>query len=589
GSRRLAILDLSERGRMPMATRDGRYHIAYNGEVYNYRELRAELQAKGHVFESDTDTEVVLKGYAEEGAGILEKLDGMFAIAIWDAKLRELFLARDHAGIKPLYYYESGGEIYFASEEKALFAAGVPFELDPGAAEELMCFGYVAGERTPFRGVRRLLAGHYLVWNKDGKGTTRWWNLADRVRKTREELPQDPESWLREALDASVQRRRISDVPVGVLLSGGLDSTAIAASLAKHPGKRLSSFTVRMDDPRLDESADAKQAAKALRLDYHDLILRPERLPDKSEEASWINDEPMLHASTPHLLSLSRFAKPRVSVLLSGEGSDEIFAGYYRYHLLNDRLARTAAKLLPDFAAAWHYKTRRLKKFSGLRTDSQAVFYNSAEIFPAELASLGMERTGGMQFREQVLAEAEDLYPDDLLRQAMYYDQHTFLASILDRNDRMTMGASIECRVPFLDSRIMEIAGALPTRRLYDGKQGKLLLRQSQRGRVPDAVLSRNKRGFDVPWPRYLAQDETLRRRLAESAWREPFRSIFSADGRKLSEKIKGFLKGDGRQAKLMLRLWMVSVWYEAYSRKIRDAVEPRPASLAEIFSPAAV
>jgi len=229
GSRRLSIVDLSQRGRMPMQTCDGRYHIVYNGEVYNAAELRHRLCGKGYTFRSQTDTEVVLYLFADEGPAMLDRLNGMFAIAIWDAVDRTLFLARDRVGVKPLYYSYEAGSLRFASEEKALFVAGAPKTFDQNRWEELLCFRYVAGEGTPFAGVRKVLPGHYVLWRDGELQSKRWWHLANRARELRDQAPRDAPRWFRETFDDSVNLRRISDVPVGVLLSGGLDSSSVAA------------------------------------------------------------------------------------------------------------------------------------------------------------------------------------------------------------------------------------------------------------------------------------------------------------------------------------------------------------------------
>ncbi|MBA3714110.1 MAG: asparagine synthase (glutamine-hydrolyzing), partial [Pyrinomonadaceae bacterium] len=245
GTRRLSILDLSQRGHMPMSTEDGRYWITYNGEVYNFQELRSELESRGHAFRSHTDTEVVLRLYAEQGPAMLDRLNGMFAFAIWDSQERVLFLARDRVGVKPLYYAFEGDALYFASEEKALFAAGLAPKFDTTTWEELLCFRYVAGEQTPFVDVKRLLPGHYLLWKDGGVQIRRWWHLAERAAAQRESLPKNPLQWFEEIFNSAVDLRRISDVPVGVLLSGGLDSSSVATSLASQAGSGVSSFTVR--------------------------------------------------------------------------------------------------------------------------------------------------------------------------------------------------------------------------------------------------------------------------------------------------------------------------------------------------------
>ncbi|MDQ3071893.1 MAG: asparagine synthase (glutamine-hydrolyzing), partial [Bacteroidota bacterium] len=258
GSRRLAILDLSPLGHMPMDSPSGRYSMAYNGETYNFQELKANLQAKGHSFISGTDTEVILHLYEEYGAAMLDMLNGMFAIAIWDKVERSLFIARDRLGIKPLYYAVSENKLYFASEEKALFAAGIEPVFDHSTWHELLYFRYVTGENTPFKGIKRLLPGHWMTLKNGRISFHRWWKLSEEIKKQRETPIRDPEAWFRETFDSAVALRKISDVPVGVLLSGGLDSASVAASMAINSSRPVSSFTVRFNEKEYDESSYAK-------------------------------------------------------------------------------------------------------------------------------------------------------------------------------------------------------------------------------------------------------------------------------------------------------------------------------------------
>ena len=482
GSRRLAILDLSKRGRMPMCTPNGRYWIVHNGEVYNYRELRVPLQAQGYTFRSNTDTEVLLYLYVAEGPAMLDRLNGMFAFAIWDNDNRTLFLARDRLGIKPLYYAFYQGNLYFASEEKAIFAGGVPAQFDHDTWEELLCFRYVAGERTPFVGVRRLLPGHYMFW-RDGKvESRRWWNLAEKALELREDLPADPVSWYRDTFDDAVNIRRISDVPVGVLLSGGLDSSSVAASLSEQAGSGVASFTVRFDESDYDEGPLARQVVARWHLEGHELFVSEEILLEKLRQAAWFNDEPQVHGNDVHLLAISQYAKPRVTVLLSGEGADETLGGYVRYFPLRYPALLSAAQLtLPRIGAVLNLgrRWRKLTRFLELGSLEKFVLLNACDVLPDDLRRFGFSGPVRFFYREGVLADAQQLYPRDLARQAMYSDQHTFLCSVLDRNDRMTMGASIECRVPFLDYRLVEMLAALPSAILFHGRRSKGLLRSA--------------------------------------------------------------------------------------------------------------
>jgi asparagine synthase (glutamine-hydrolysing) len=565
GSRRLAILDLSARGHMPMSTPDGRYWIVYNGEIYNYRELRADLAARGLVFGSNTDTEVILALYVHRGPAMLDSLNGMFAFAIWDSETRTLFLARDRLGVKPLYYAHHAGALYFASEQKALFAAGVPASFDPGTWEELLRFGYVAGERTPFTGVSRLLPGHTLTW-KDGRTELRrWWSLAERQQHLRGTA--SAAEWFRETFDSAVALRRISDVPVGVLLSGGLDSTSVAASLATQAGRGVASFTVRfVDDSYFDEGALARQVAQRWGLQHHEFSVKPTELLNRLRRASWVSDEPLAHQSDLHLGAIAEYAKPLVTVLLSGEGADETLGGYVRYlPLRRPALLDALRRVVPSLARlTGHPRVKKLARMLALGATDRLVLFNTTNIFPDDLAEIGMRPRGEFAFRERVLDEARRVYPREAARQAMYNDLHTFLGSLLHRNDRMTMGASIECRVPFLDYRLVEHLSAMPTSALLRGRRGKKLLLDAVKDRLPDDIVRARKWGFAAPWSRYLREVGELRdivRDLPDTGvTREgPF------DRRALRHMVKEFLGGRDRWMPLVLQLVMIQVWHDSY------------------------
>jgi asparagine synthase (glutamine-hydrolysing) len=567
GSRRLAILDLSPRGRMPMSTPDGRYHIVYNGEVYNFRELRKFLESKGCEFQSDTDTEVILRLYEVLGPEMLQRLNGMFAFAIWDAQARTLFAARDRMGIKPFYYAEYRNVLYFASEEKALFAAGVPASFDRDVWEELLCFRYVAGERTPFAGVKRLLPGHSLSWQDGRVRTARWWNLAERAEALRAKRRSgDATEWFGEIFDSSVGLRRISDVPVGVLLSGGLDSSSIAASLATQAGDGVHSFTVRFDEEGYDEGPLARRVADRWLLNAHELQLTPDDLRERYGYASWLNDEPLAHGSDVHLWAIAEAAKPHVTVLLSGEGADECLGGYVRYRpLLHPSLLAPARAVLPLVASriTQNGRARKLTRFLKLKSVRDVVLFNACDVLPEDLKRVGLTSVAQFPFRERVLHEAEGLYPNDPMRQAMYSDQHTFLCSLLDRNDRMTMGASIECRVPFLDYRLVEGLASLPTNEFAAGKDSKRLLRRSIGGRLPDQVLRFRKWGFGVPWRKYLRDIPAMRELIVHLPEHELIREGI-LQPRAVRSLVTEFLGGDDTAEPLVKELLAVTAWHDA-------------------------
>jgi asparagine synthase (glutamine-hydrolysing) len=547
-----------------MSTADGRYWITYNGEVYNYQELRSGLATRGYTFRSNTDTEVVLYLYVDKGPAMLDQLNGMFALAIWDSQERTLFLARDRLGIKPLYYVSQADALYFASEEKALFTAGIAARFDPNTWEELVCFRYVAGEQTPFVGIRRLLPGHYLLWKDGNIQIRRWWHLAERVQAFQEKSSQDALRWFQEIFDSAVDLRRISDVPMGILLSSGLDSSSVAASLASQAGSGVTSFTVRFTEPEYDEGPLAQQVAARWGLDYHEVTLSPDELMGGLHTASWLNDEPLVHASDLHLLTISRYAKPRVTVLLSGEGSDEMLCGYIRYQPLRYPMLLDAARpVLPWLVSALRLngRLRKLSRFLTLDSVDRWILFNACDVLPTDLKSLGMNPTLHFPFRERVLTEARALYPGDPVRQTMYSDQHTFLCSLLDRNDRMTMGASIECRVPFLDYRLVEGLAALPSSILLAGKQNKHLLRHSIGSRLPEAVQKHHKWGFGVPWGRYLRHLPALRDLVEALPDLDPIRGG-PFEHMKLRSTVRAFLRGESRYDELIKQLVMIAVWY---------------------------
>jgi asparagine synthase (glutamine-hydrolysing) len=519
--RRLSVIDLTDRAAQPFSSPDGRFAIVFNGEIFNYRELRQRLMTQGVTFRSDSDTEVLLNLFIREGDKCLDQLNGMFAFAVWDARDRTLFMARDRVGVKPLYYADYQGALYFASEPKALFAGGVPADIDPSAMNELLLFRYVAGQNTVFKHVKRLLPGHAMTIEGGKKRETRWWNLAEKIKANRDQLPEDPYGWFEEVFLSSVKYRTISDVPVGVMLSGGLDSGSVAAALHANGQSNMAAFTFVFDDPAYNEGPLARLVADRFGLKLHTVTLDEPALASALEDAAWLYDEPLVHQNDAQMLALSKKAKQLVTVLLSGEGADEFMGGYVRYKPLNHPGLLKAASwvssglgLLPANGIV-----NRFEKLGRYLADSRPhslVMLNASSVYPADLVSMGVSvDLDSFEYRNAVLGEAIDLYPQEPARQAMYMDLHIHMASVLDRNDRMTMGAGIECRVPFMDYRLMEMIPALPTRYLLKGKKGKHLLYRTLGQRLPEEVLSFKKLGFSVPWETYMAHQASLGESIA--------------------------------------------------------------------------
>ena len=592
-SRRLAILDLSPRGHMPMGSADGRYWIVHNGEVYNFADLRGRLQGLGHHFESRTDTEVILNAYAEFGPEMLDWFNGMFAFAIWDEREQTLFAARDRMGIKPFFYAEHDGALLFASEIKALITAGVPARFDRSTSSELMAFGHVAGERTPFVGIKRLLPGHCLTW-KGGRLTTKcWWSLRERIPDVRGQSLGEPVSYFTRTFNDSVNLRRIADVPVGVLLSGGVDSGSIAASLASQAGRDVASFTVRFKEPGYDEGSLARELADQWHLQYNELYLEGHDLLTQLTRATRFNDEPLMHGSDPHLLAISELAKSKVTVLLSGEGADETLGGYVRYRPLRfPRLLNSARALLSPWlgqGTGWSSRWGKLSRYLQLGGMDAFVHYNSAKMPPSELTSVGLEPRVESEYRAAIHDEARSLYPGEPVRQAMYLDQHCFLGSILDRNDRMTMGASIECRVPFLDYRLVEAIAALPTQCLFRGTLGKMLLRRSQGAQLPRSIRKHRKWGFGVPWHVHLRDEPDLRELIRDLPQLPPFTDP-PFDAHRIRQIAEDSLNGSSNQQHLVLQLVLIALWhglnFDSGPTVISSPIDSRMDSATEPHTP---
>ena len=355
-SARLSIIDLSDRGRMPMSSPDGRIWITYNGETYNAAELRSDLERRGHSFRTTSDTEVVLHLYQEFGERFVEKLRGMFAFAIWDRRKRVLFAARDRLGIKPFYYRWDGKSFLFGSEIKTILTyPGVDAEFDRGRLAEYLTFGYITGPQTMYAGIRKLMPGHNLELSEGREPKiTRYWDLVVPV----DELPREHSYYVknyREKFESAVRSHLMSDVPLGVFLSGGLDSSAVAALAAKIRGDKIQTFAVGYGEEEFSELPYARQVAAHIHSDHHEVRLSREEFFDSLPRLIWHEDEPIVWPSSVSLYYVARLARERVTVVLTGEGSDETLAGYTRYAwtLLNSKMDRTYRAMTPAFLRRW--------------------------------------------------------------------------------------------------------------------------------------------------------------------------------------------------------------------------------------------
>jgi asparagine synthase (glutamine-hydrolysing) len=507
-ARRLAIIDLAT-GDQPIANEDGRITVVGNGEIYNYRELRHELERAGHRFSTSGDTEVLVHLYEEHGERFAERLRGMFALALWDSERNRLVLARDRYGIKPLYYRETADELAFASELRALPRG----EVDLDALEAFLAFNSVPGPLTIFRDVRKLQPGHVLTWENGRSALVRYARPgpvpASEVRNEDEaELVEE----LRARLRDSVRAHLVSDVPVGVLLSGGVDSSMLAALAAEETSEPLRTFSIGFEERSFDELADARLVAERYGTEHRELVLRPDAallLPALAEAF----DEPFADSSALPTYLVSQLAAEDVKVALSGEGGDELFGGYYTYaaDLLAQRtgwavpLLRPLVERLPSSSAraSFDYRAKRFVRAAHLPPLER--HHGWKEIFSPEARAELTGRRSELDPVDLLRARFAETEGADLLARLQDVDLGTYLVDdLLVKTDRASMAHSLEARVPFLDPIVTNFALALPSRHKVRGLRKKVLLRKAAAPLVPPELLKRRKRGFSIPAAAWL-------------------------------------------------------------------------------------
>ncbi|HMP42576.1 MAG TPA: asparagine synthase (glutamine-hydrolyzing), partial [Roseiflexaceae bacterium] len=519
GFRRLSIIDLSPAGHQPMCNEDGRVWLVFNGEIYNFQALRPALEARGHTFRSRSDTEVILHQYEEYGPDAIADLWGMFGLAIWDGRTRRLTLARDRLGKKPLYYYDDGERILFASELKAILChRAVPRRIDLPALAEYLALGYVGAPRTIMQGIAKLEPGHLLVHN--GRSATRrryWdWLAAFAVDQRRSEADWCDE--LRTTLREAVRARMVSDVPLGAFLSGGVDSSAVVATMAELSDRPVKTFSIGFADDAFNELPYAREVAQRFGTDHHELIVEPESLADLLPRLVYQFDEPFGDSSAVPTSSVARIARRHVTVCLSGDGGDEAFAGYPRYYraLFETHLDRIpqllrsiglplmAGLLPPHTRARWLARRQLLPPMARYAYGMQTFYSEQAAAVLAPDAAAYVEQVPAFLMRSMQPAAGLDY-----LSQLQYLDGVSYLPEdILVKVDRTSMWHSLEVRSPLLDHRILELAARIPPQlRLRGLRDGKYIFKRVMRGVLPDSVLDRPKQGFGIPGRRWLKED----------------------------------------------------------------------------------
>jgi asparagine synthase (glutamine-hydrolysing) len=534
--RRLSIIDIRT-GHQPIANEDENLWIVYNGELYNHQELRKDLEKRGHRYRTKSDTETIVHLYEEYGRDCVKYLRGMFAFAIWDRPKRQLFIARDRLGIKPLYYRYDGKTLLFGSEIKAILAYPVvKAEFNRGALAEYLAFGYVAGAETMYGGIQKLLPGHTLELDERSEmKVSRYWDLEVRGDEGTQPRSHYVERY-RELLESCVSSHLMSDVPLGVFLSGGLDSSVVAALTTKIGKEPIETFAVGYGEAAFSELPFARAVAKHIGSKHHEVRLSREEFFQTLPRLIWHEDEPIVWPSSVSLYFVARLARERVTVVLTGEGSDETLAGYTRYPwtLLNSRLDGVYRAVTPDvlrrmvrsgirggpLPAALHRKLEHT--FLGRDGASWPSFYfdNFYSAFSGaeqdELLTADAKRRGGDPYAGSM--QYWNASSGDLLHRLLYTDIKTYLVELLMKQDQMSMAASIESRVPFLDHELVEFTATIPARYEVEGLAGKFILKLAVEDLLPREIVYRQKMGFPTPWAYWLAgpQLEALEQLLLE-------------------------------------------------------------------------
>jgi asparagine synthase (glutamine-hydrolysing) len=534
--RRLSIIDVKT-GHQPLTNENQDVWVVYNGEIYNHADLRAELEAKGHRYRTYSDTETIVHLYEEYGRDCVKHLHGMFAFVIWDRRNRKLFAARDRLGIKPFYYRWDSRAFLFGSEIKAILAyPGIDAEFNRSTLAEYLAFGYITGPETMFASIRKLMPGHILELSETGEPSIqRYWDLnaeSDRSPKSRQYYVKT----YREMLESAVSSHLMSDVPLGVFLSGGLDSSAVAALTSKIRGDRIQTFSVGYGEEQFSELGFAREVAAHIGSEHHEIRLSREEFFHSLPHLIWHEDEPIAWPSSVSLYFVARLARERVKVVLTGEGSDETLAGYTRYAwtLMNARMDRAYRSVIPDalrrmirqaihsspMSAASHRKlehtflVRDGNSWPSFYYDNFFSAFSAIEqselLVPDALEAAGDAYAGSMHAWQSAHG--------DLLHRLLYADINSYLIELLMKQDQMSMAASIESRVPFLDHNLVEFTATIPAKFSIKGMAGKCILKQAVEDLLPRSIVYRKKMGFPTPWEYWLAgpQLDDLERMLLE-------------------------------------------------------------------------
>ena len=595
--RRLSIVDLAA-GHQPLSNENGTVWVVFNGEIYNHQAIRDQLEAAGHTYRTRSDTETIVHAYEQWGDACVERFRGMFAFAIWDASRRRLLLVRDRLGIKPLYWALTDGRLLFGSEIKSILASGlIRAEANEDLLPELLSTRYISGSETLFRGIHRLMPGHMLAF-EDGAVTIRcYWDVpvGRDAQETARMSDREAVARFGALLEESVRLRLMADVPLGMFLSGGLDSSAIAALMARMIDRPLKTFSVAFKDREFSELDYARQVSSAIGADAHEVVIDEEDFFGALPRLIWHEDEPLAHPSSVPLYFVSALAREHVKVVLTGEGSDELLAGYGKYPrgIINWRaaaaygvvpaplrqwIARHLVTALPSTAGRYARRS-----FLAMPRTPEAMFFDT-------FAAVGLKRQHALLAEPFAsLATPERAYGPSrayfdapngrstLLDRLLYTDIKTYLVELLMKQDQMSMAASIESRVPFLDHQLVEFVTGLRPGLKLRGLTTKWLLREAVKGILPREILTRRKMGFPVPfgiWMRgrhaALAREVLLDRRSRE-------RGII--DPPAIERLLQAHFAGEAEGADAIWSLLNLELWYRTFIDG--DGVQSLPAAPA--------
>ncbi len=521
GHRRLSIIDVRD-GQQPMSNEDGALWIVYNGEIFNHADLRPALDQAGHRYRTRCDTETILHAYEQYGSECVTRFRGMFSFAIWDKNTRTLFCARDRLGKKPFYYYWDGHLFAFASEIKALLEhPAISPRFEESLLSEYLSFGYCSGEQTLFSGIRKLMPGHWLRLTPEQFETRAYWELPCLVGQP--VSPADDQSWIAECrtrLEEAVRTRLMSDVPLGMFLSGGVDSSAIAALMKPMSDGPVKTFAVGYREQEFSELAYARQVAEKIGTEHHEVVIGRDDFFNALPQLIWHEDEPISWPSSVSLYFVSRLAAEQVKVVLTGEGSDELFGGYarYRFYVLNQRLLkayRTVPRPARDAIRSGIAGSRLLSgnirrklqhSVVGRGEDLEALYIdNFYSAFSRAEQQLLLNAPCGATY-DAFLQYWNSQPQASLLSRMLYADQKTYLVELLMKQDQMSMACSIESRVPFLDHQLVEFAATVPDRMKLRGGVGKYILKRAVEDILPREIVYRKKMGFPTPLRQWLME-----------------------------------------------------------------------------------